>query len=442
MVIDKTVNVKVDARTYEYYCKRGYDIKHTFYGNGNIRIKRDCIINVKIEDLKSTSRVKVNVKCDKCGAMYPREYCWHVKIGYDLCSVCQKKKMKETIDYKLESGIYENFENDNKYFTGSYNETVKYIDNYIKENNSLKNIAKSNPTAHARMKHFGINLRELVEELGYCWWELDDKFYQLDYYTKENLIKEVKSLQEYLGCFPSHKELKAYGISTEFFNKHFGSYKNLCKHFGYVDAYIDKSGYICKSSYEQIFANYLIDNNIKFNREERPFIAPDNYISDFTLYKNNEKYYVEIWGLYGAYNRKMSSVVKEYTRKYEIKQGLYNKYNLNLISLYRTDFKSKKNLTYKNLDSIIGDKYDKATEKIETNNWYKLRMVRDVDAFKHQIFDVFGVIEYLPSQTDFHNHKSSVIYSRLLKAFGNIKDCADALGLITKREYSHKKKIA
>lgn len=99
----------------------------------------------------------------------------------------------------------------------------------------------------------------------------------------------------------------------------------------------------CRSGYEVLFANYLMENNIKFIYEPEPLIMPNKstYTPDFYLPKTNE--YIELKGY--IFSTKQLEKINYLKSKYNIKiyfwDDIYNLCNLKYHSY--TNYKKRAN---------------------------------------------------------------------------------------------------
>ena len=89
MIITKEVDVKWTLHVKEHYLNKGYP-----------ELKTGDIFTVLVEDLPSGSHIKVEVACDKCGAIKTMEYRNYIKdytekYGY-LCRHCCSVKARDT----------------------------------------------------------------------------------------------------------------------------------------------------------------------------------------------------------------------------------------------------------------------------------------------------------------------------------------------------------
>ena len=161
---------------------------------------------------------------------------------------------------------------------------------------------------------------------------------------KESLLNDLKSLAEILGRTPTgddiNRDKNLAGLMS--YHRYFGSYSEACKSanlpinaciFGQSVHCVSKNGDVCLSKKEKEITDFLIDNNIAYEKE----VLYKDIIEDYNE-KNircdwliNKKYIVEYFGM----------TDKDYykTRMIE-KQNICDKYGYTLISLFEDDVKN------------------------------------------------------------------------------------------------------
>jgi hypothetical protein len=158
-------------------------------------------------------------------------------------------------------------------------------------------------------------------------------------YSDEELLNLLLGLSIKLNRTPLYEELTEYGLpSPQIYNRRFGEYHVVCEKIGldicalYGRPCYSKNGDWCLSATEAKITNFLIDNNIKY-KKNIPYkeIIPikTNHITDWILEDGS---IVEYFGL---------SEKKEYKIKMDYKIELCKQYNLNLISIYQRNTKTK-----------------------------------------------------------------------------------------------------
>lgn len=93
MLISREITTIVNGTMTKYYNEKGYNCK-----TGES-------INVKIEDLKPNSNLKVKIKCDYCGEIFEAKYFFYLKghqglIDKDCCKNCTILKMQDVMEIK------------------------------------------------------------------------------------------------------------------------------------------------------------------------------------------------------------------------------------------------------------------------------------------------------------------------------------------------------
>ena len=245
---------------------------------------------VKIDDLLYNSRSEVDVECDYCGKKFVLQYTSYTNqmesyVQKIACDDCKKLKVKEV--------------------------------NKIKKTNKKPKLNK--------------NTNIII--------------------TEEKLINDISKLIEKYGRFPKMLEIYNELYITDGVIASFGGMTRLRELLNYNNdtELIDKRGYLNSSTYEYMTAQFLIQYNKSYKREEHPFLKTEgNHQSDFTFYTlNGEEIHCEVWGY--DLTRTDSKINNRYRENRENKQRLYNKYNLTLISVECEIF----NNTYDNIQKEL-----------------------------------------------------------------------------------------
>lgn len=101
MLLTKEVEITLGSHNIKMYEDLGYNIPKVLYGK-KLSVKRGTKIKIKVEHIKPTSRVNVEVRCDYCGYIFDKEYYLFVlqrkTIQKDCCNdvECMKKKRNES----------------------------------------------------------------------------------------------------------------------------------------------------------------------------------------------------------------------------------------------------------------------------------------------------------------------------------------------------------
>ena len=413
MIVQEQIKIKLGTKNYKYYEEKGYNV----YENGKFVNGKEIYINSL--DIKPTSKIKIKCRCDGCGEiMYRMPDNRNFNNNKDYCSSCSHL-MSETIHTNRKILIKETYDS---------------VDEYIKENGTISGFIKNSKYGY-RIKYFKLNLKEICEELGYDWFEVGVNRNSYSFKNKNELINFIQKIIDIEGYFPTCTKLNSYGIWARTYLKFFDSYEDIKKEMGYVDSLVDNSGYRCKSSYELMFSNYLIKNNIKFKREIKPFKS-NNFRSDFLLFDQyNNKIFIEIWGL--LKENPNGFIEKQYKNIYDKKIKLYKENNLTLISFYTNDFKTLNAFTKK------ADRIFKDLKIIKTNeiNDFSITKKYHINEIKDAILKEFGNIEYFPTVKELRNHHMNGILNAIYKYYGSIGKIAEELNLLTKQQWCLKNHI-
>lgn len=174
---------------------------------------------------------------------------------------------------------------------------------------------------------------------------------------EEDMLFDFKNLYNELGRIPILDDIANRNMATyaTYISK-FGSIENVCielkieydpKLCGWGRLSKDKNGEMCRSTGEEFISNYLIDNNIHYEREipYSNFLKIDRkYRCDWLVYKNNRPHLVEYFGIESK---------EEYNKKKYDKIQLINNNNKTIdgIFIYREDLNSGKlSELFKNCD--------------------------------------------------------------------------------------------
>jgi len=306
---------------------------------------------IKIEDLPLKSSKRVDVLCDYCAeegketitsisySDYTRRK--NGKVNKDCCFACQPKKNKEIKKYLFENN---QLSSSNSGYWSFKENRLKGVKNYIEKYGTIIMVSSYPETIALKDACYKFNETplQLALELGY---DINNIYKKLITKNKNisddikiwfnepnNIIETIKPLLLKYKRFPTINEIiNETNITKNIIEKHGGS-KGLRKLLNYNDKndLIDDRGCYNKSTYEYITAQFLIHNDVSYLREQRPF-RNRKYRSDFQFILNSgEIIHVEVWGysLNNTYKRGI-----DYNKKRKIKESLYDKYNLKLISI-------------------------------------------------------------------------------------------------------------
>ena len=168
-------------------------------------------------------------------------------------------------------------------------------------------------------------------------------------FSKEKILNDLKSLYNTLGRTPLLVELQIYGLSSErtllrYFPQ---GYKKLCKSLGWQEnktmfgrqgIFYSKNNDICYSKTEVAITDFLIDNNIKYKKEES--LYKDIYhIEEFGTKRTDwildDDISLEYFGFWGR---------TDYDKKVQEKIDLCKKYNIKLISIFPNNLKDLRDI--------------------------------------------------------------------------------------------------
>lgn len=421
MIINEKIKIKVCSKNIKYYEAKGY----TFFRKENGKYDLSKEIEINSIDIISTSHNKIKVQCNICKKIfYKNAYNRNFLSNVDYCMDCGHKVAPKT---KLNNIFLDSNYYDKYYVNFSKEDLYKEIDEYIKKNGNIKGFV-SNADKRGRLKTLNIDLKEACQDLGYDWFLVGRNSRTYGFKTKEEIKEYINKVISVLGHFPTCNELQKYGIWSRTYTKFYDSYKELRQEMGYEDKYTDNTGYTCKSLYEMQFANYLIKNNIKFDREKKPF-NDNNFKCDFLLYRDTgEKVYVEIWGLLKKVP--CGEIEIKYKQIYEKKMELYLKNRLELISFYPNDF------------DTINHMIKVFKQKIQLKDFKKCDYVvknLNVKSSKNDYIDYlkcfFNDLKYLPSLNDMRNAGCGSLCKIIYRQFYNLDEFSKFIGIPTKKQW-------
>jgi hypothetical protein len=324
LIITKQVKTTWSANNKDHYESLGYQ----FSG-----FRKPLF--AKIEDLMSSSNVKVEIQCDYCNiSVIRRSLSRHnelVKGSYvkkDCCKNCSSLKILDEVNYKQENGIL--LPTDKSYFLFR-NNRLKALRLFIEKHGDLNNMldSKEGRNLYEKFTRYNESIEEAVIQLGF---DLDTvkKNKSYDFYSDiNNITPKIDSFIKAQNRFPTKEEIvHILGIGQCYIDKQGGMYE-LKRLMQYIDKddLVDENGFINRSSYEYIVAQYFIHNNITYKREQSPFSKLEgNFRSDFTVYPilSESPVHVEVWGFNeGGY-------AERYKKRKQHKKKLYENYNRKL----------------------------------------------------------------------------------------------------------------
>jgi hypothetical protein len=434
MLLTKTVEITLNSQLINHFDKLGYEIPRRVDKYKRLSVKRGEKLIVKVEDLPKTSTTKIEVLCDYCleegnETIISKEYGNYLterkKFSKDCCKKCNQKKRNERAmnlqinkpNKKLEGyyAIKENLIHDFK----------EYIEKFQDINNMDSNKEISN-LYHWIYKHETTPIL-LAQELGYDLKLISKRKPDNFYNNYDEFLEKIKSIIKVKGYFPTKPELKDYNIFTKDLLK-FGGIYTIKKDLGYKELYIDNNGFYNNSYYEVIVANFLIAQQLgdKYKREQNPFPKDEGkYRSDFAFeMSDGKKIHIEVWGY--PKNSNHSVIANEYNTVRNKKEYLYEKYNIELISVECAIFNSEYKVISKKLYDIFKDYLELPYKKVSQDSLIPVNSLTDDELFdilKNYIKD--GI---LPDTLFLRNNGMGKYYDEILRRFGNYNEFAKLYG--------------
>ena len=436
MFNQKTILTLINKK---YYEDLGYFIP-TEIVNGKERVKRGTKIIVHVLDLMKGSHTMVKVQCDECGKIYEmpykdylKKYCV-LKLGKLFCFDCINPAMSK---YGIAT--------QKVWADKSY--VLKRLDNFIKKNGTLKGWTVNNQEGTniaSRIREYGYDLEELCTELGYNYYELRDIYYPEGFlYDYENFKSIIQKFIDENGYFPSQNQMRYDLHIPESIPQRFGGSEKIMKDMGITENYlIDDRGFYNRSYYEYILAQYLIHNNISYEREQYPFPYPNDKLrSDFTFTtKDGVVYHLELWGYTSGYEY-LESRANEYLKRKEMKKKSYKKYNINLIEVDAQVFSNNLSVIQSRLSNILSDILNVELKDVDRKYIINPRGLTNDELFESIMkYSEDGIT--LPDRLFLQNNDSSLLNEILLR-FDNYNNFAKEYGVRTnnKRGFWNKETI-
>ena len=439
LILPQICEVTICSNNKEYYENLGYYIP-TEIVNGKERVKRGTKILVHVLDLTKGSHTKVKVQCDECGKIYEmpykdylKKYCV-LKIGKLFCFDCINPAMSK---YGIAT--------QKVWADKSY--VLKRLDNFIKENGTLKGWTVNNQegaSIAARIREYGYDLEELCTELGYNYYELRDIYYPEGFlYDYDNLKSILQNFIDENGYFPSQNQMRYDLHIPESIPQRFGGSEQIMKDMGITENYlIDDRGFYNRSYYEYILAQYLIHNDIPYEREQYLFPYPNDKLrSDFTFTtKDGIVYHLELWGYTSGYEY-LESRANEYLKRKEMKKKLYKKYDINLIEVDAQVFSNTLSAIQNRLSNILSDILNVELKDVDRKYIINPRGLTNDELFESIMkYSEDGIT--LPDRTFLQKNDTSLLNEILLR-FDNYNNFAKEYGVRTnnKRGFWNKETV-
>lgn len=112
MILSKTVMATVSGRNKPHFEEKGYRLPYTKDSRGRLGVPKGSKLEVSVFDLPASSNIKIDYKCDDCGAvksvgahtLFYRENSQYQKTGETLCSNCANKRMSGSANSQYKHG--------------------------------------------------------------------------------------------------------------------------------------------------------------------------------------------------------------------------------------------------------------------------------------------------------------------------------------------------
>lgn len=424
-LLSETVIIKWNARTKKHYMSKGYNFT-----------KMGDEFEVKVEDLTEMSNFNVKVKCDYCGKEFETKYSNYIVNKKNVikkysCEKCGEKKKKESTLFLLEHNKVTN--NQSGYYLVKENriERLRSLMDKIK-GQSFDVLYKNKEFLRIKssFRYYNEDVYQEIEKLGYS---IEDNFIYkpIGYYDDfNNLKKSIENFIKKYNRFPMQRDfMNIMHISGKVYRKH-GTIKEIRSKMNYNNDYdlMDDNGFCNRSLYEYYTAQFLINNNILYKREQHPFSKKEgNYRSDFMfLLTNGDKIHCEVWGCPKKYSQN-SSFSKIYNEERKVKEELYKKYKIKIISIDCEifDYKNYEQID-KNLYKIFKPIFSKKLKHIEVEKYIPPSKLTNEELLKGIMkFSVNGID--LPPCTKINNpnfNNFSRYYKEISRRFPSYDDFA------------------
>lgn len=315
MILIETIDIVGNGRNMKYYKERGYDMSYN---------KKTSI---KIEDLMTTSPVKIECICDICNSSNNIKYYNYIKNlkcnDCYRCNECTKSvRSSKIIELHNDKDKSLNIVNKSKetcikrYGVDSYTKTDECKAKVIKTNMERYGVEVSSKNQDVKNKMYETNLIKYNHKYTFNVPEIKGKINKIinDKYGVENVFQS-QEIKEKI----KNTNLEKYGVDNvmkniEIFDKAHKSSYRIIKH-NYIDI-------TYQGTYELDFINFCIENKILF--EKGPSI-------DYTLDNKERKYhsdfYIPVLNLIceikSCWTYEKDRIENETKREYCIKNG-YN----------------------------------------------------------------------------------------------------------------------
>lgn len=234
----------------------------------------------------------------------------------------------------------------NKY--GDKQELILLLNNYYNKYHRvprLKDLCKENNYDLSRRikKHFG-SYDNFIIENGFI--PVDNRIY-----TDEDLENAFRNFIKENKRVPTIRELKTRDDlpGEHAYKLRFGTWGQACIYYGYLpnrrkpEYYLD-NGERCDSSYECIVSNWLINNNINYERNIEYRKLDNKYEGrmncDYLIHTGSKDWYIEIVGMLSSRDYIPTTYeTKYYYNKMMEKEKILQRNKLNYRFIYSDDFK-------------------------------------------------------------------------------------------------------
>jgi hypothetical protein len=438
MIVDEFIDVKVNSANIKNLEEKGYEIPKYYNKNKkSMSFKRGTIITIRVSDLTKGSRVLVKVACDYClkeklkpYTEYNKSINTHDAIKKYCCEDCDQHKRQEIYEYKQRIGL---LKRGNKGYWNFKDNILFELDKFIKRKQSITNMQrdKIGATIEGAIKYKGLSIDDLCRELEYDPESLRNRHNPPNYYYDFNNLSEgIKELIEILDRFPKQREvLQHLHISNEILLS-FGGIKEIKSIMGYNDEndLIDNRGFRNASTYEYMVAQYLIENNVSYKREQYPFKGKHKRLrSDFTFYLEDDKeIHIEIWG----YSRKDKASKRSiaYNEKRVEKERLYKNYNHILVGIDYEIFQGKYDDVQYRLYDIFNPYLCLNFRKVDHQKFIPANKISDGDLLK-ELMNYSDDNVTLPKQDLLSELGLSNLFLEAINRYGTYYNFAEKMGV-------------
>lgn len=290
MIINQTVQVKINANNIQHFKKKGYDIPMKKVESTYTKIKGidyvydiGALIDVKPEDLLPSSKVQIDVICDYCGEYIgKRLYCNRYRgvqiVNKDACKKCKGLKIRESnlITYGVESvsQIPEYQEKMRETNLKKYGVPYYAMTDECKEIIKKHNIEKYGVDNPMKLDSIKEKVRKTnLERTGYE--------YNLTNPIVREQIKET-CRRKYGGNSPASSQTIIEKMKKTYFERHGADCSSHCPEVQDKIAISLYNNQQCKTSRQQLYLHKLYGGILNFPISRfNVDICIDNYVIEF-----------------------------------------------------------------------------------------------------------------------------------------------------------------